>query len=95
MHEYGAFFAFRPFCPFRPVCPVEPISAFYGQDGQEACVRELDSSKLERKLLAKEYWKRSLITRRLAKLLGSTEGEEVFRMGEPTNFTKYPDTPDA
>jgi hypothetical protein len=36
MHEYRIFFAFRPFRCFRPVCLVEPISAFYGQDGQEA-----------------------------------------------------------
>ena len=35
-HEYRRFFAFRPVCCFRPVRPVEPISAFYGQDGQEA-----------------------------------------------------------
>ena len=37
-HEYRRFF------DFRPVCPVEPISAFYGQDGQEASARGADRS---------------------------------------------------
>jgi hypothetical protein len=47
----GEFFAFRPFRCFRPVYAVEPISAFYGQDGQEApnhVNREIDIKSLLR-----------------------------------------------